>query len=44
MFMKVPFIAIQTAPNQSEMANYLERHHFDVMHSFDAQALREKLS
>ena len=44
MFMKVPFIAIQTAPNQSEMANYLERNHFDVMHSFDSQALREKLS
>jgi UDP-2,4-diacetamido-2,4,6-trideoxy-beta-L-altropyranose hydrolase len=44
MFMEVPFIAIQTAPNQREMANYLERHHFDVMHSFDSQALREKLS
>ncbi len=44
MFMEVPFIAIQTAPNQSEMANYLERNHFDVMHSFDSQALREKLS
>lgn len=44
MFMEVPFIAIQTAPNQSEMANYLERNNFNVMHSFDSQALREKLS
>lgn len=44
MFMGVPFIAIQTAPNQIEMAHFLERNHFDVMHSFDAQALRKKLS
>lgn len=44
MFMEIPFIAIQTASNQSEMAHYLERHYCDVMHSFDAQTLREKLS
>lgn len=44
MFMGIPFIAIQTADNQSEMANYLDCHHFDVMHSFDTQVLQDILS
>lgn len=44
MFMEIPFIAIQTASNQSEMTQYLHHNHFDVMHSFDPKTLREKLS
>lgn len=44
MFMEIPFIAIQSAPNQSEMTHYLHQNNFNVMHSFDPQTLREKLS
>lgn len=44
MFMEIPFIAIQTASNQSEMAHYLHHNDFDVMDSFDPKTLREKLS
>lgn len=44
MFMEIPFITIQTAPNQSEMTRYLHHNHFDVMHTFDPQILQEKLS
>lgn len=44
MFMEIPFIAIQSAPNQSEMTHYLHQNNFNVMHSFDPQILREKLS
>ena len=44
LFMEIPFIAIQTAPNQSEMADYLLSHNYTVLPHFDPQILREKLA
>lgn len=43
MFMEIPFIAIKTTENQSEMANYLDLNHYSIMHSFDPQILQERL-
>lgn len=43
LFMEIPFVAIKTADNQSEMANYLDLNHYSIMHYFDPQLLEEKL-
>ena len=39
LFMGLPFIAIQTADNQNEIAQYLEEHNFQVLCSFETDAL-----
>lgn len=39
IFMRLPFIAIQTADNQNEIAQYLEDHNFQVLRSYDTNTL-----
>ena len=39
IFMRLPFIAIQTADNQHEIAQYLEDHNFQVLRSYDTNTL-----
>ena len=39
VFMGLPFIAIQTADNQNETAQYLEEHNFQVLRSYETNAL-----
>lgn len=39
LFMGLPFIAIQTAGNQNEIAQYLEDHNFQVLRSYDTTVL-----
>jgi len=39
LFMELPFIAIQTADNQNEIAQYLEDHNFQVLRSYDENVL-----
>jgi len=39
MFMKLPFIAIQTADNQKEIVTYLSKHHYHVLEKFNAKTL-----
>lgn len=46
MFMGLPFIAIQSADNQSEFVAYMEREHLNVLHRFEKDsflAFLEKL-
>ena len=38
-FMKLPFIAIQTADNQKDIYQYLQKKDYDVMDSFDEEKL-----
>ena len=40
LFMELPFIAIQTADNQNEIAKYLEDTGFQVLRSFDTKTLQ----
>lgn len=39
MFMEIPFIAIQSADNQSEFVEYMEREHFDVLQRFNEKSV-----
>ncbi len=39
IFMRLPFIAIQTADNQNEIAQYLEDKNFQVLRSYDTNIL-----
>lgn len=39
LFMRLPFIAIQTADNQNDIAEYLEDHNFQVLRSYDVNDL-----
>lgn len=43
MFMELPFIAIQTADNQKETVDYLEKHHYAVLKKFDAALLLQNI-
>ena len=43
LFMKLPFIAIQTADNQNETAQYLEDKSFQVLRFYDAETLSNKI-
>ena len=44
VFMQRPFIAIQTADNQREMADYLVRHRLPLLEAFDAEALEREVA
>ncbi|MEA2047514.1 MAG: UDP-2,4-diacetamido-2,4,6-trideoxy-beta-L-altropyranose hydrolase [Campylobacterota bacterium] len=44
LFMKLPFIAIQTVDNQNEIAQYLEDTDFQVLRSFDVKALNDAVT
>ena len=39
LFMELPFIAIQTAKNQKELAEYLQKHHYPILTKFDTVLL-----
>ena len=43
LFMKLPFIAIQTADNQNETAQYLGEKNFQVLRSYDTETLNYKI-
>ena len=43
LFMRLPFIAIQTADNQNEIAQYLEDQHFQVLRSYETNVLAHAL-
>jgi UDP-2,4-diacetamido-2,4,6-trideoxy-beta-L-altropyranose hydrolase len=43
IFMRLPFIAIQTADNQNEIAQYLEDHNFQILRSYDTNTLVDAL-
>lgn len=42
-FMGLPFIAIQTANNQSELSEYLKKRNFHILNSFDVDSLKNKI-
>ena len=42
-FLKVPFVAIQTEPNQKEVCNYLKQHNFIVLEQFNPIILTKKV-
>jgi len=42
-FMKLPFIAIKTAKNQSEIYTYLKQNSFEVLKKFNMKKLKQKL-
>jgi len=44
MFMKLPFIAIQTAENQKEIVDFLRQKNYNVLEKFDAKYLQFLLS
>lgn len=44
MYMAVPFIAIQTASNQSYMTEYLEKNNYFVLAAFDATSLNNNIA
>jgi len=39
LFMKLPFIAIQTAENQHEIAQYLKQHNLPILYSYEENTL-----
>ncbi len=43
LFLDTPILAIQTAPNQSEMADYLQRHGHSVLRRFDEETFLKAL-
>ena len=44
LFMGLPFIAIQTADNQTEIAQYLEDNSFQVLRSYNTKALNDTVT
>jgi UDP-2,4-diacetamido-2,4,6-trideoxy-beta-L-altropyranose hydrolase len=44
LFMGLPFIAIQTADNQHEIAQYLKEHNFQVLCSYETNSLVHAIS
>ena len=43
LFMGLPFIAIQTADNQNEIANYLKDNNFQLLYSYDENILAQAI-
>ncbi len=39
LFMEIPFIALQTAANQTDMADYLQKRNYPVLKEWDADAI-----
>ncbi len=43
LFLNTPLLAIVTAQNQNEMADYLQKHHYRVLREFDAARFQKAL-
>lgn len=41
LFMEIPFIAIQTAPNQNDLFHYLKQHNYPVLEEWNADAITQ---